>query len=67
MMGEGLNLLLLVLKMEEGPTSQGTQWTPRNWKRVRNRFSSSASSKEDSPDDPRFYPSEICVRLRTYR
>ena len=52
MMGGGLNLLLLVLKMEEGPTSQGTQADSRNWKRQENRISPSASSKEDSPDDP---------------
>ena len=52
MTGEGLNLLLLVLKTEEGPTSQGTQADSRNWKRQENRFPSSASSKEYSPDDP---------------
>lgn len=50
-MGERLNLQLLVLKVEEGPTSQGTQVDSRSWKRQENRFSSSASRKEDSPAD----------------
>ena len=50
-MGERLNLQLLVLKVEEGPTSQGTQADSRSWKRQENRFSSSGSRKEDSPAD----------------
>lgn len=48
---EGFGQALMMLKMGEGATSQGTRVVARSWKRQRNTGSSRASRKEHSPED----------------